>query len=197
MDLLRPATPFASDGNRMKLLLKILLIQALLLGAVLGEAAADHADREYRIKAALMYNFAKYVAWPAGMPGGDTGSIKLCIKGEDPFGAAFDPIREKKVRGRSLEIALCGEGEPDPGAEPPHMLFVAGSEKETVEALLDLCRGYPILTVSDMEGFAEKGGMIEMVRKNNSIKFKVNLGAVEEAGISISSRLLKLATIVE
>ena len=155
--------------------------------------AESAAHREYLIKAAFLYNFAKFIDWPAEAFPNDRTPLTLCIFGEDPFGVALESIKGKTVKGRKLVIQHSTRVE---DLEQCHILFVSASEEKRLRPILSGLRGKTILTVSDMNGFARRGGIINLVTEKSKIRFEVNVEVTELAGLKISSKLLKLAKIV-
>jgi hypothetical protein len=155
--------------------------------------AESPPSREYLIKAAFLYNFAKFVNWPAEAFSNDSTPLTLCILGEDPFGDALKSIKGKTVRGGKLVIEHSAWPE-DIGQ--CHILFVSASEEKRLSRILNTIRGKTILTVSDMNSFARRGGIINLVTLRSKIHFEINVDATDLAGLKIGSKLLKLAKIV-
>ena len=149
---------------------------------------------EYKIKAAYLYNFAKFVEWPAEELADPSLPLSVCIYGKDPFGAALDSIKDKTVKGRKLVISRSSEINKLEGC---HILFISPSEKNNLSVILKKLRDMHILTVSDMEGFASNGGMINLNKVENKIRLEINLDAAEISGLKMSSKLLKLAKIIK
>lgn len=168
--------------------LRVLFISLLVYAPWSG--AEPRVAEEYTLKAAYLYNFAKFVVWPsAGWDGLD--SINLCVYGTDPFGEALEKLRSRKAQGRSISVNLLGETVPGQGQ--CHILFISKDHSSDWPELQSRLEGEPVLTVSDMDGFIAKGGMVGFVNLSQRIKFEINLAASKGAGLSISSFLLKLA----
>lgn len=168
----------------------------LLLLSTGGRAqnAVDATFSEYEIKAAFLYNFAKFVEWPETVFVDSARSVYIGILGKDPFGSVIDKtIANKKVKGKPLAIRRFQKLE---DLKLCHILFISASEKDSVTQILDTVENLSILTVGDMDQFAEKGGIINLLNKDNKVRFNINLIAAERANLKISSRLLKLAEIV-
>lgn len=157
-----------------------------------GQArGATAEDLEYQVKAAFLYNFAKFVEWPAGAFEGPTDSLVLCVVGDDPFGESLDTVvRGETLNGRPLvvhrtrdvyEIRDC------------HVVFVPRSERGRQERLLEDLRNRGILTVGEADGFLTGGGIIRFVLEQNRVRFDINLQAAESSGLRLSSKLLRLA----
>jgi len=155
--------------------------------------AAPPASREYQVKAAFVYNFVKFVEWPAKAFYDDQSAIILAIVGDDPFGTAIETIKGKKAKGKSLVINSFAKIE---DVDKCHILFISRSEERHLDSILARVRNRHVLTIGDMEDFAQRGGIIHFVTSGNRIGFKINVDAAERAGLKISSRLLKLADIV-
>ena len=169
-----------------------LLIVALAWGS--GSAADSPSSREYIVKAAFLYNFAKFVEWPPAAFVSDTSPLTLCILGDDPFGQAIDAIEGKAAGRRRLTVRRTHTLAQ---IDNCHILFVARSERASVDTILTKAGQKGLLTVSDLEGFADSGGMIGLIREGNKIRFEINLEAARQAGLMISSKLLNLAKIVK
>ena len=160
-----------------------LLVAALL---VLGAAEAPH---EYAVKAAFLYNFARFVEWPDDAR--VSPSFRICIVGDDPFGTALDDaVRGKKVHHRPVEVTHPDSDD----LAGCHIVFVPSSEKATVPRLLTGAAAPGVLTVGETDGFTHAGGIIGMRLQDSKVRFDVNLQAAQRAGLRVSSELLKLAT---
>ena len=169
------------------------LIAVTAVAAILGGAVAP-SPSEYQIKAAFLYNFAKFVDWPAkALPGAST-SITLCILGEDPFGTDLEQILDgKTVNGKSIVIKRFRGIR---GLEGCHILFISSSERHHLPEILGALRGASMLTVGETERFAKLGGIINFTIEENKVRFEINVDAAERAGLKISSRLLKLGKVI-
>lgn len=166
----------------------------LLLALGLFPANAHlQESREYLLKAAFLYNFAKFVEWPADSFKNESAPIHLVILGPDPFGSALETIREKSVKGRKLVIKRISRIE---NLEDCHLLFISASEKSQIRAILNTLRGNSILTISDLEKFTHLGGIIGLITLDNKIRFEINLEVAQRNRLKISSELLELAKIV-
>jgi hypothetical protein len=167
---------------------------ALLLAAPSLAAASAEAPTEYQVKAAFLYNFAKYVQWPEDAPARRTGSFVITILGRDPFGASLD----RTLQGRAVDrlrvvvrrAATAGE------LEESQIVFISDSERKQVPEILKRLEGTPTLTVAEMDHFAEHGGVIGFRMEGERIRLDINPSAAERARLKLSSELLKLARIV-
>lgn len=161
----------------------------LLTTAVPGQTPSV----EYRIKAAYMFNFAKFVSWPQNVFPAPDSPIVIGILGKDPFGAEIDhTVAGKTIDLRPLLIRRLAETEPLGGC---HILFVADSERKRLPQILESIRGLPILTVAEMEEFTGAGGMIRFVKRENTIRFEIDLEPVNAAALKISSKALQVALV--
>ena len=152
--------------------------------------AQDAASVEYKIKAAYMFNFAKFVEWPPGaFPTQDT-PVTLCVLGKDPFGSHLEKtIGDKSIAGRPLQIERVEENKPPPNC---HILFISSSERKRLPQILETLKGSSVLTVSEMDQFTQSGGMINFFKQENTIRFEINAAAAQTAGLKISSKLLQI-----
>jgi YfiR/HmsC-like len=155
-------------------------------------------DREPEIKAAYLYNFGRYVEWPAtARSNGESRSpdFAIGVVGDSPVVAPLRTIAaSKKVGGRAIIIRQFLS---EKDFRPCQMLFVpAGQNPELVAAILTKARETATLVVGDEEGFAQKQGQIGFYSDQNNMKFEINVGAAEKAGLKISSKLLSLGRIV-
>lgn len=166
--------------RRLPLILFLLAVPALL--------AAQTAS-EYDVKAAFLYNFTKFVDWPPdAFP--DPGSLKVCVLGENPFGASLQTIAGELVGNRKLTVMRTDSLARPAGCQ---VLFISRSERERVPQILAAVKGSPVLTVGDTKGFADEGVIINFVLEGSKVRFEVNTDSAERAGLKISSKLLQLA----
>jgi hypothetical protein len=167
-------------------------VLALLLPAA-AVAAQRRAATEPEVKAAYLYNFARFVDWPARAPSAATPFV-VCVIGSDPFGRVLDTtLADVTLRGAKAvarRIATSGE------ARACHLLFIGASEEQDLEAILGTLGSADVLTVSDMPAFVGRGGMIQFVNERGRLRFEVGLGPVERAGLHVSSDLLRVARAV-
>ena len=176
----------------MALLNSIRILYLLVAGAALALAQPQAVD-EYRVKAAFLYNFAKFVEWPADSFKSVSDPITICVLG-NPFGGRLEEtVNGKRIDERPLivrEIADLAEG------RGCNILFVSTQKKLTYD-LLSRVNGSPILTVGDCANFAARGGIIGFRLENGKIRLEINVGAADRARLRISSKLLSLSDIVK
>ncbi len=187
-----------------------ILVLVFSIAVTSSMAHADTAQsREYQIKAAFLYNFIKFVDWPEEKTADSNEPITIGIIGKDPFGDAFEPIKNKPVKGKKVivrrfksleELKKSGEGnksDKHPQIEAIrkcHLLFICRSDKNNLEEIIDLVKDYSILTVADTQGFLEANGIINFVMEEKKVSFEVNVTAAKRAKLKIRSQLLRLAT---
>jgi len=171
---------------------QIFVISAVVCSLAVGTKA--QSATEYQVKAAFLFNFAKFVEWPPGSFPDASAPLQICVFGQDPFGEALRNIaNEKTVNGRKLEVHQVADLQ---HARSCHILFIASSGKASVKQIVEALRGASVLTVGDTKGFAEQGGMINFVLENDRVQFEVSSKAAERAGLKISSKLLSVAKLV-
>ena len=154
--------------------------------------AQSFISLEYKIKAAMLYNFAMFVDW-ASAEISEHNSIVVGVLGDDPFGAALDEaMRDKTVYGRPILVRRLKEHS---DARLCDILFISNSEKEQLPVVFQSLAESKVLTVSDIDEFAGVGGIIGFIIQEGKVRFEINIDAARRAGIRISSRLLNLATV--
>ena len=185
----------------MKKLGAVICVRAFLLLA-LAAALAWPADiraqsaqqREYEIKAAYLYNFINYIDWPADALPPVGGTITIGIVGENPFGPALDPLNGKQIKGRTLAVKQVATAK---DLEQCQIVFICTSEKNRLSEIFGQLKESKVLTVSEIDGFAAQGGVINFISERNKVRFEINPDAAKRLGLTISSELLKLARLVK
>jgi len=170
-----------------------LVMPALLFWSGLNLVAQTSAFPEYQVKAVFLFNFAQFVHWPSqAFPEAQTPLI-IGILGEDPFGTYLDEtVRGEKASNRPLAVQRYRRtGE----IKTCHVLFISRSETARLEQLLASLKGRNILTVSDVDDFARRGGMVGFITEKSKIRMRINLEAAKAANLTISSKLLRVAEI--
>ncbi len=171
----------------------VVLLWIALCVAAPCRGAQSSKTPEYYFKAGFLANFARLVEWPArAFPDGKTPLV-LCVIDPEPFGDALAAITGKKVRGRKLAVKTWKEIR---GAGEFHILFVNTPDPALRKQIIDSVRGKPVLIVGETKGFAKREGMINFLTLENRIRFEINNERSRQAGLKISSRLLKLGIIV-
>jgi hypothetical protein len=163
-----------------------LFVTPIFLAQSAAQATAPTQDE---VEAAYLYNFAKFVTWPATAK---SDVLNVCVLGKDPFGATLDQIvTGETIDGRHLAVRRLDD---EHSVQPCAILFIGESEASHLDRDLAEVAKLPILTVSDIPEFMQDGGTIQFVLKENRVRFEVNLNAARRCGIVLSSQLLKVAT---
>ncbi len=153
-------------------------------------ASAQGPATESQVKAAYLYNFGKFVTWPAVRANSD--SFGICVLGKNPFGN----VLESTVAGESMggkKIAVKKISNVQEAAASCSVLFISSSEERRLDAILAAAQHMNLLTVSDIHDFADRGGVIGLVSEGDRIRFEVNLNAAGRCHLTLSSELLKVA----
>ncbi len=161
---------------------------AYWLAALLSTAA--WALDEDAIEIGYLYNFAKFVEWPAKVENRAGQPWTFCVLGDEIIKTVAVMLADKQVRQKPISVVNAKHGSDWEGCQ---VAFVSASEGWRVGTMLKEARNRPILTVSDAEGFVAQGGMIGLVRDGDKIRFEINLAAAEQAGLKIGAQLAKLA----
>lgn len=168
--------------------------------ASIGHAAETAGVKEHQVKAAFIYNFAKFVEWPTNRAATGTtnatnlGPIVLGVAGKSPCVVELEQIvAGRKINGRDLLVRAVAS---PADAGKVHVLFVTAGEDDQLEDWLSAGHEAGILTVGETEAFAKRGGMIRFLIEAEKIRFDVNMEAAEKAGLKLSAQLLKLARTV-
>jgi hypothetical protein len=166
------------------------LAATVLIAIGLAHPAAQVASvDEGDIKAAFLYNFTKYIEWPHGAL--DAGEFRICVMGEGTFVTNLEGI----IAGESIDGHPVAVRRPTSAEEARscHILFLEDFEPERAHALIGSLKHAAILTVGDTPDFLASGGMIGFVREGGRMRFDVDTAAAQRAGLSVSSRLLRVA----
>jgi hypothetical protein len=177
--------------------LRILLgLAAGVLAFAPREAPAQpNVSKEYQVKAAFLFNFVQFVEWPPQAFANPDTPICIGVLGEDPFGAVLDEtVRDETVKNRKLIVQRSRQVE---NLKNCQLIFISKSEAERVPRILSDLDVVPALTVSETQGFAQRGGIINLYLIANKLRFEVNPAVAGRKGLKISSELLSLGKIVE
>jgi len=163
----------------------------LVLLLLLGFRLAAQSAGEYELKAAFLYKFASFVEWPDAL---SNGPLCIGVLGQDPFGPALDGVvKGKSYQGRAFEIRRFKPGQESSKCQ---ILFIGALEPKKLREVLSRLQGAAVLTVGDVPGFCESGGMVDLGLSGNKVQLEINVEAAEKAGLHLNSRLLSLAKIV-
>ena len=170
-------------------LLKRIGFSALLLACL----AAGDQEPEYAVKGVFMYKFGDYVEWPASAFSGPATPFTIGILGEDPFDGGLDQtVQNRTVQGRSIQVKRFRKVEQ---VRDVQVLYLSDSEAGRWEQDLAMLKGLNILTIGDRSGRA--GAVITFVIQDNKVRFEIDAGAADRAGLKLSSKLLSLAASVK
>lgn len=167
-----------------------------MLAVLCGDCAAAQAagPTEYQVKAAFLFNFAKFVDWPPNTFASPQSPFLICILGNDPFGQAIDQtLRGQSIGGRQVAVQRVRNASE---LRRCQMAFIGSTEHGHLDSILQAVQGANVLLVGESPGFAAAGGAIQFEMKDDRVRFSINPDAAARAGLRVSSKLLALATIV-
>lgn len=159
----------------------------LLGGAATHEVRAQ--AQEHEIKAAFIYNFISFTEWPGKIG----ATIDICTLGSDPLNIPLDALVNKPAKGALIAVRHLRSGDK---MKDCHVVFISDSERMNFPDILASLKSSPTLTVTDSEGLAAQGVMIELGVEERHIVFKINVNAAKQARLTIKSKLLRLAKVV-
>lgn len=166
---------------------RIAMLLFLLGGATAHEVRAQ--AQEHEIKAAFIYNFISFTEWPE-----KTGAtIDICTIGNDPLNIPLDALQNKPAKGAPIVVRHLRSGDE---MKDCHVVFISDSERMNFPSILARLKSAPTLTVTDSEGLAAQGVMIELGLEERHIVFKINMNAAKQSRLMIKSKLLRLAKVV-
>lgn len=183
----------------------------LLTGIVLADPADTDDDKSEKVKAAYLYNFAKFIKWPEEKFGAESDPIVMAVLNDDSFKTILQQtVRDKKVGQRDIEVRRLQYASPPAEGEPEserrgvfiselracHMLYLSSDDEKRVADILALVKDHDVVTSGDLKEFAARGGMIGFVLAERKIVFEINITVVEDSRIKLSSKLLKLAKVI-
>jgi hypothetical protein len=166
----------------------------LLFGVLLAISASSQPIDEYEVKAAFLYNFAKFVEWPALTFKNSRDPLRICVMGQNPFGRALvDEIGGKTIAGRPLVYSDVSDASRVADCQ---ILFIASSERKRLPSLFALLPRTGVLTVGETEGFASQGGIVNLKLEGGRVRLEIDVEAAGQAHLRISAKVLNLAEIV-
>jgi hypothetical protein len=167
---------------------------AFLFVLCAASRALANPTPEYQVKAVFLFNFSQFVSWPPQAFVSASAPIVIAVLGRDPFGPDLDAVVSgERVNGHSLVVRRYDHVSEVGGC---HILFIDRSETDRLPQILLALRGRDILTVSDIDGSAQTGVMINLVTRDSHIQMQINVAAARAGGLTISSQLLRPAQIV-
>jgi hypothetical protein len=170
-----------------------LVVCLTVVMCVLSSRIQAQASGEYQVKAAFLYNFLKFVDWPAQSFANDSSPFIIGVVGNDTFNSAIDQaVSGKTANGRPIVIKRFASSKT---LSYCHILFISPSERDRFRQILGTT-GSGVLTVSETDGFAQIGGIVNFTLVDSKVRFEINQSAAERAGLKISAKLLSLARVV-
>jgi YfiR/HmsC-like len=147
-----------------------------------------------QVQAAYLYNFGKFVRWPAVAPANQSGAFIICVLDQDPFGDTLEStLAGETVSGKPVTIKRLSKVQ---DASLCHILFISSAQGRDLKGILTALDQFSVLTVSDMPDFSKRGGMIQFVFDGDRIRFEINLQGAEKSHLVFPSELLKVAVAV-
>jgi len=181
-------------ASRCRVLQFLTLIIAWVLFMATDLPAQQPKPGEYQVKAAYLYNFGRFVKWPAGVAAGKGDSFAVCVLGQDPFGMILDStLAGEALDGKPVVIRRIARSQ---DAADCRILFVSSTEEHHLKEILAAIDQAGVLTVSDIPGFSRRGGIIQFIAEGDRVRFEINLASAESARLVLSSELLKVAAAV-
>jgi hypothetical protein len=166
----------------------------LLLLLAPGLPSYAQTVSEDQVKAAYVYNFAKFVEWPLRDFAGPTAPLRVCVLDDRSLESELiQMVKGKAVAGRPVMVVPVQNGEQ---SRDCHILFIGSSQQGQIRRILEALGELNVLTVGETKGFVEAGGIINFVLQDDRVQFEVNRKAAKQAGLSVSSRLLAVAKVV-
>ena len=171
------------------------LLFALVLGCLLTPCTRAQQINEYQMKAAYLYNFAKFVEWPAQAFKNPHDPISICVLGQNPmFHTLEEVVNGETIEDRKLIVRTVSDLDQ---VSSCHILFIGSSDRKYLRSILRDLKLTGVLTVGDAEGFAAEGGVANFKLEGNKVRIEINTSAAEQQRLRISPKLLSLAQIVK
>jgi hypothetical protein len=156
--------------------------------------AADERSREFQIKAAFVFNFAKFLEWPAGRFAGPEQPITIGVLGETPLAAELESlVKDRRINGRAVLVRSASSLD---DLRDLHLLFVGANCDHALKSIQAAAKDRGVLTVGETPAFEAAGGMITFRIEGDKVRFAINISAAEQARLKISAQLQQLATVV-
>jgi hypothetical protein len=174
---------------------QVITLFVVSLGVMVGRRAVARGGEtsEYPVKAAFIYNFVQFVEWPTSAFGGDAKApLEIAIVGNDPFNGMLDRlVAGKIVNGHPVVVRHFATA--NDARQPCHVMFVSAQSQEQFAPTIQKLGRANMLTIGETDKFLDAGGIIRIYTDDNHIRFDVNRGSAERAGLHVSAKLLKLA----
>ena len=170
---------------RHKIILRVLLPVLLLVLPAASNVAAEQVARAYDLKAALLYQFSRFITWPADSVKSQ-GSFNVCVMGQDPFGKRLEGLKKRKYQDYSITVRYPQNKQDVSGC---HILYLANPDCSLCKELSS-----PVLMVSSKTGFVDMGGEIEFVEEKGRIRFSINADSIKVRKLKVSAKLFEVAS---
>ena len=172
-------------------MIRYLLATLLIISSLLLSSVTANTDSDNKVKALFLYNFANFVDWPNSAFESGESPLRLCLYGNIPFGSMLDAVDGTIIGKRVLKIVRATEkSQIEQGC---HMLYVGLERKVELPAFFSEIKYMYVLSVGEREDFVDKGGVINIVRTSDQLKFDINISTAINNGLWVSSDLLQLA----
>lgn len=166
----------------------VAIMATALLSAMPSRAQADYVESKYVLISAYIYKFTQFTTWPGDLK---NNNFTVCVLGQDPFGSNLDPIKSRMVNDERITLEYLSDAQEN--LSRCNVLFVSTSEAGNLKNIFSALKGTPVLTMSDIPGFSNSGGMVEFKHEGGKVRVWVALSVTRVRGLSISSKLLSLA----
>ncbi|PTQ90800.1 YfiR family protein [Agitococcus lubricus] len=180
-------------GHRLSTVKSLLLLGMLSLLSLSLFARGEPSEDQ--VKAAFVYNFAKFVEWPDNAFDNKETPLNLCVIGKDRVGAALQLLEQREAQGRQLHVTALLASKDTLKGSRCHILFIASSEAARQQEILEQFLDAPVLTVADNLDFVKQGGMISLYVEEQRVQFAINQSATHNNGLKLSARMLQLARV--
>jgi len=157
-----------------------------------SSSAQTGTQHEYELKAGVLYRIIEYIEWPKEALSNNPGALQIGLIGQIPFADALELLSGKSIQGRELIVKRIPDLQ---AAASCQVIFIGASEKSRISEIVAEMKDRPVLTVSEVDGFAEHGGMVNLLAGPNRIVMEINREVTGRAKLSVSSQLLKLARV--
>jgi hypothetical protein len=174
------------------MLIPVLLAPNFLFSTTVNAQASK--PNASQVQAAYLYNFGKFIKWPADVAANQSGSFTICVLDQDPFGDTLkSALTGESVGGKPVAVKRLPRAQDATGC---HILFINSAQGKDLRGILAALDDSSVLTVSDMPDFSKRGGMIQFVFDGDRVRFEINLGSAEKSHLVLASELLKVAATV-
>jgi len=172
------------------------ILAVLLLCMTPRPMQADGAGglTESQIKAGFIFNFLRFVEWPAKAFATPSSPITVCVVGESPVTALLhEAVNGKAVEGRAIAVKHLQPGDESHGC---HLVFVSAAEARHSGRMLESLKGASVLTVGEVAGFSQSSGILNFSTQDNKVKLEINLDAAAHANLKVSAKLIAVSRLV-